>query len=122
MRFPSFSRALESSIIADMSRSPAVYILSNIKKGTLYVGVTSDLLQRIWQHRQNLVEGFTKKYGTHLLVYFEQHERMDDAILREKQLKKWNRAWKVRLIEAANPDWRDLYPEIAGAGFPPTRE
>jgi putative endonuclease len=118
----SFPRRRESSILKDMSRSPAVYILSSGKKGTLYIGVTSDLPQRVWQHREDLVEGFTKKYGVHRLVYFEQHEDMEEAILREKQIKKWNRAWKVRLIEAANPNWRDLYPEIAGAGFPPSRE
>jgi putative endonuclease len=100
----------------DMSRSPAVYILSNGKKGTLYTGVTSDLPQRIWQHRQGIVEGFTKKYSVHCLVYFERHERIEEAILREKQIKKLNRAWKVRLIEEGNPDWRDLYPEIASIG------
>ena len=77
-----------------MSRSPAVYILSCGRKGTLYTGVTSDLARRVWRHREDIVEGFTKKYGVHRLVYFEQHERMEDAILREKQIKKWNRPGK----------------------------
>jgi len=76
--------------------------------------VTSDLVQRIWQHKNDLGERFTKKYGVHMLVYYELHAEMADAILREKQLKKWNRAWKIELIEQDNPDWTDLWPELAG--------
>lgn len=95
-----------------MEKHPAVYILASQRNGTLYIGVTSDLVKRIWQHKEGVVEGFTKKYDCHTLVYFEQHEEMSAAILREKQLKKWNRAWKIALIEKENPTWRDLWPEI----------
>jgi putative endonuclease len=91
---------------------PAVYILASQQNGTLYIGVTSDLVQRIWQHRNDLAEGFTKKYQVHVLVYFELHESMYDAIAREKTLKKWNRAWKLELIEKENPDWKDLWESI----------
>lgn len=94
-------------------RRPTVYLLASKFHGTLYVGVTSDLVQRIWQHRTGLVEGFTKRYAVHRLVWFEQADTMEVAIVREKQIKKWNRAWKVELIEKSNPDWRDLWPEIA---------
>lgn len=90
-----------------------VYILANRKHGTLYVGVTSDLAARIYNHKQGVVGGFTKRYRIDRLVYFEGHAEIGAAILREKQIKKWNRAWKIRLIEEDNPDWRDLYPEIA---------
>lgn len=93
-------------------KQPAVYILASKRNGTLYVGVTSDLAARIWQHRNDVVEGFTKKYGVHMLVYFELHDDMESAIIREKRLKKWNRAWKLRLIEEMNPDWNDLYESI----------
>ena len=93
-------------------KEPTVYILASKRNGTLYVGVTSDLIQRIWQHKSDEIEGFTKKYGVHTLVYFESHESMDDAILREKRLKKWNRDWKIRLIEESNPNWSDLYEDI----------
>jgi len=92
--------------------NPSVYILTNKKNGTLYIGVTSHLIQRIWQHKNDLVDGFTKRYGTHTLVYFEMHESMLSAIVREKQLKKWNRQWKVDLIIKENPEWKDLWPEI----------
>ena len=95
-------------------KQPAVYILASQRNGTLYVGVTSDLIQRIWQHRNDAVDGFTQRYQVHRLVYFEQHLDMLSAITREKQLKKWNRAWKLALIEAANPDWRDLYEDLVG--------
>ena len=94
-------------------KRPFVYILASQPNGTLYVGVTSDLPARVWQHRNDLVDGFTKRYGVHRLVYVEAHETMEDAILREKRIKRWRRAWKVRLIELANPEWRDLYDEIA---------
>lgn len=95
-------------------RQPAVYILASQRNGTLYIGVTANLVKRIWEHRNEVVDGFTRKYGVHLLVYYEQHSTMESAITREKQLKKWNRAWKVRLIEEGNPDWLDLWPGICG--------
>lgn len=94
------------------NRTPAVYILCNRPHGTLYIGVTSDPVQRIWQHRSNAADGFTRKYGVHRLVYIERHETMADAILREKRIKKWRRAWKIRLIEEQNPDWLDLWEQI----------
>jgi putative endonuclease len=93
-------------------RSPCVYILASKKNGTLYIGVTSDLVKRVWEHKNDLVEGFTKEYGVHQLVYFESHEDMATAIQREKQLKKWNRDWKVQLIEKGNPQWDDLYDSL----------
>lgn len=91
---------------------PTVYILASKLQGTLYVGVTSDLVQRVWQHKNNLAEGFTQKYGVHTLVVFEQHASMYDAIGCEKQLKAGSRAKKVALIEAMNPAWQDLYPGL----------
>ena len=91
---------------------PAVYILASERNGTLYIGVTSNLVQRIWQHKSDLVEGFTEKYGVHSLVYFELLDDMFQAITREKQLKKWNRAWKLALIEKQNPTWQDLWPTL----------
>ncbi len=97
-----------------------LYILASKKNGTLYIGVTSDLVKRVYEHKQNLVEGFTRKYLVHTLVFYEIHHDIKEAILHEKQIKKWNRRWKIRLIEKMNPDWRDLYPEITG--FPPPRE
>ena len=90
-------------------KQPAVYILASKRNGTLYTGVTSDLIKRVYEHKNNLVEGFTKKYDVHRLVYFEPCEDMVSAIAREKQIKKWNRQWKLRLIEEQNPEWRDLY-------------
>jgi putative endonuclease len=80
--------------------------------GTLYVGVTSDLIKRVWEHKHDFVDGFTKQYGVHDLVWFEQHWTMESAIAREKTIKTWHRAWKIRQIEIANPRWRDLYPEL----------
>ena len=94
-------------------RSPCVYILASKRNGTLYIGVTSDLVKRVWEHKNDLVEGFTKEYGVHQLVYFELHEDMATAIQREKQLKKWNRNWKVQLIEKGNLQWDDLYDSLA---------
>jgi putative endonuclease len=94
-------------------RGPAVYILASRPQGTLYVGVTSDLVKRIWEHRSNQVDGFTKRYGVHRLVYFEQFRSMVEAIEREKELKKWRRAWKIALIEKGNLTWRDLWPEVS---------
>lgn len=95
---------------------PTVYILASKRNGTLYIGVTSDLVGRVWQHKQGEYDGFTSRYGVKLLVYYETFTRIDDAIVREKQLKEWHRAWKLRLIEQANPDWRDLWPEVCGEG------
>ena len=95
-----------------MSKQPCTYILASAKNGTLYIGVTSNLVQRIWQHKNNEIKGFTKKYHVHILVYYEQHEMMGAAITREKQLKKWNRAWKIKLIENKNPNWQDLWESI----------
>lgn len=89
-------------------KQPAVYILASKRNGTLYIGVTSDVVQRVSQHKEDVSDGFTKKYGVHQLVYCKYHESMEDAIAREKQLKKWNRAWKLRLIEEKNPEWRDI--------------
>ncbi len=89
-----------------------VYLLATKPNGTLYVGVTNDLVRRIYEHKEGLAEGFTKKYGVKMLVYFERHETPQAAITREKQIKKWKRAWKADLIERTNPQWRDLYPEI----------
>ena len=93
-------------------RSYWVYILASKRNGTLYIGVTSDLAKRVWEHKNNLVKGFTNKYNVHVLAYFEQTTDVIEAIKREKQLKKWNRIWKLRLIEETNPEWKDLYEEI----------
>jgi len=95
-----------------MTKQPAVYLLASKRNGTLYIGVTSNFPARIWQHKNNQVEGFTKKYQVHQLVYFELHEEMTAAIEREKQLKKWRRQWKLELIEKDNPKWKDLVKEI----------
>ncbi len=95
-----------------MNRQPCVYILASKRNGTLYIGVTSELAKRVWEHREGLVQGFTQEHGVHLLVWYEQHQTMESAITREKQLKKWNRMWKVREIEALNPEWLDLYEQI----------
>jgi putative endonuclease len=95
-----------------MELLPAVYILASKYNGTLYIGVTSNLIQRIWQHKNNLSDGFTKKYAVHNLVYYEVHNEMLSAIQREKQLKKWNRQWKINLIEKLNPTWKDLYQDL----------
>ena len=93
-------------------KAPCVYILASKPNGTLYVGVTADILRRAWVHKSDAVAGFTEAYGVHLLVHVEFFGTMPEAILREKQIKKWRRAWKVELIERANPQWRDLYEEI----------
>lgn len=95
-----------------MPRQPAVYILASKRNGTLYIGVTSNLQKRAWEHKNDLVEGFTRRYGVHRLVYFELHEDMISAIRREKQMKKWNRAWKLELIERQNPRRNDLWQNI----------
>jgi putative endonuclease len=91
-----------------------VYILASKPRGTLYVGVTNDLVRRVAEHREGLVEGFTKQYGVKMLVYFEEHESIVAAIEQEKRLKRWARSWKIDLIRSKNPDWRDLFDEIVG--------
>jgi len=91
-----------------MEKQFAVYILASRRNGTLYIGVTSNLPRRLWEHREGVVDGFTKEYGVKTLVWFEMHDNAEAAITREKRLKKWNRAWKLALIEKENPDWRDL--------------
>ena len=91
-----------------MAKQFFVYIMASRRNGTLYIGVTSNLAQRVWYHKQGVVEGFTRKYDVKMLVYFEPHETAESAITREKQLKKWERVWKIRLIEQSNPEWRDL--------------
>ena len=95
-------------------KQPAVYLLATGKRGTLYIGVTSNLVARTWQHREHLVEGFTKRYNVTMLAWYELHGTMESAILREKQLKKWNREWKLRLVQESNPEWRDLWGDIVG--------
>lgn len=89
-----------------------VYILASQRNGTLYVGVTNDLIRRVQEHREGLVPGFTKRYGVKLLVYFEAHQEITEAILREKRIKRWQRNWKLQLIEGQNPQWLDLWPEL----------
>ncbi len=98
-----------------MKKEFYVYILASKRNGTLYTGVTSDLIKRVWQHKNNALEGFTKKYHVHNLVYYEKHEVAESAIRREKRLKFWKRQWKVELIEKENPLWSDLYGEITGS-------
>ncbi len=93
-------------------RQPCVYMLASQRNGTLYIGVTSDLIKRAWQHKNNLAPGFSNQYHAHLLVWYELHATMESAISREKLLKGWKRAWKLRLIEESNPEWVDLYPSI----------
>jgi putative endonuclease len=98
------------------TRSFYVYILASRIGGTLYIGVTNDLVRRVGEHRLEMVEGFTKKHDVHRLVYFEQFDDIENAIRREKRLKNWNRSWKISLIEKLNPNWDDLYSQIAGGG------
>ncbi len=112
-----------------MVRQPCVYLLASGLNGTLYVGVTSNLVARTWQHREQAVEGFTARYDVTRLVWYEMYDSMESAIVREKQIKKWQRAWKLQLIDAFNPSWRDLWPDIIGEvpkanvhGFPRSRE
>ena len=96
-----------------LEKQPAVYILASKRNGTLYIGVTSNLIQRVWQHKNGQVEGFTKRYNVHQLVWYELHGTMESAIIRENRLKDWKRNWKLALIEKQNPDWLDLYERIA---------
>ena len=110
-----------------MERHPAIYILASGRNGTLYTGVTSDLIARTWQHREHVVGGFTRRYAATLLAWYELAGTMEAAITREKQIKKWRRAWKVELIEKSNPYWNDLWNDIVGpsgkdTGFPLSRE
>ena len=100
---------------------PVAYMLASRRNGTLYVGVTSDLINRLYQHRESQSDGFTKDYGVHRLVWFEQHATMEHAIIREKRIKKWNRSWKIMLIEEANPDWDDLAISLGLAPLPSLR-
>ena len=93
-------------------KQPCVYLLASRRNGTLYVGVTSDLVKRVWEHKEDLADGFTKRYGVHTLVWYELHESMEVAIRREKAIKGWKRRWKLELIEKHNPGWRDLYDEV----------
>lgn len=95
-------------------RIPCVYILASQPRGTLYIGMTSDLPGRIWQHKNDMTDGFAKRYRIHTLVWYEVHEQMESAILREKALKSWRRLWKIELIESMNPEWHDLYLSILG--------
>ncbi len=96
-----------------MPKPAYVYILASERYGTLYTGVTSNLIKRVWEHREGVVEGFTKRYGVKRLVWYEVHTDIVEAITREKQIKKWNRIWKIELIQKSNPRWRDLFAEIA---------
>jgi putative endonuclease len=109
-----------------MKKSYYVYIICNKRNGTLYIGVTNDLFRRITEHKHGEIDGFSKKYNVHQLVYFEETSDIIAALTREKQIKKWKRAWKLRLIEQSNPEWKDLFQDITGGqkmtGFPPARE
>ena len=95
-----------------MTKAGYVYIMANRRNGTIYIGVTSDLIGRVYQHREGLVPGFTKRYGCKLLVYYETYENLQDARVRELQMKEWRRSWKIRLIEENNLEWDDLYPTL----------
>jgi putative endonuclease len=95
-----------------MNKQPAVYVLASKRNGTLYVGVTSDLIKRVWEHKNNVVKGFTERYSVHQLVWYELHETMESAIRKEKMLKNWKRVWKLELIERSNPNWQDLYETV----------
>ena len=108
---PELERYLKNLRVSEM-KTPCVYIMASKPHGTLYTGVTSDLVQRVWQHRNKVTDGFTRRYNVHSLVWYELHETMENAINREKALKKWNRAWKIKLIELTNPLWEDLYEQI----------
>jgi putative endonuclease len=95
-----------------MDKQPCVYLLASKRNGTLYAGVTSSLIKRVWEHKTNAVDGFTKRYHVHMLVWYELHETMESAIAREKAIKEWQRVWKLELIERINPSWRDLYGDL----------
>ena len=95
-----------------IEKQPCVYILASKRNGTLYTGVTSNLIKRIWEHKSSVIPGFTRKYGVHTLVWYELHESMETAIQREKAIKSWKRSWKIKAIEEMNPEWKDLYSDI----------
>ena len=95
-----------------MIKQPCVYLLASRRRGTLYVGVTSDLIKRVWEHKNDVIEGFTKRYGVHTLVWYELHSTMESAMHREKRIKEWKRQWKLNLFERDNPSWRDLYDDL----------
>ena len=95
-----------------MEKQPCVYLLASKRNGTLYTGVTSNLIKRIWEHKNNLVEGFTSQYSVHILVWYEIYDMMESPIQRENAIKNWRRAWKMKMIEELNPRWRDLYPDL----------
>ncbi|MEL7518679.1 MAG: GIY-YIG nuclease family protein [Pseudomonadota bacterium] len=95
-----------------MTKGGFVYIMASRRNGTIYIGVTSDLAKRVWEHREGMIEGFTKKHGCKMLVWFERHDTIEAAITRERQMKEWKRAWKMRVIEGKNPDWNDLFELI----------
>ena len=95
-----------------MRKQYYVYVLASKRNGTIYIGITSNLIQRVWQHKEKFIVGFTKKYNVNKLVYFEADDDVEQAILREKRLKNWRRKWKVDLIEESNPDWKDLYNDL----------
>jgi putative endonuclease len=95
-----------------MDKQACVYLLANKRNGTLYLGVTSNLVKRVWEHKNNVLEGFTRRYQIHNLVWYEQHADMNAAIAREKSMKKWKRDWKIDLIEKENPEWEDLYDSL----------
>jgi len=107
---PGFRR--DDGGVAVREKEPCVYIMASGQRGTLYVGITSNLLKRVWEHKNNVVGGFTNDYHVHRLVWFERHDSMYAAIVREKAIKEWQRLWKIELIEKSNPAWRDLYPEL----------
>ncbi len=96
-------------------KQPCVYLLANQRRGTIYIGVTSDLVKRAWEHRNHLADGFTKDYRVDKLVWYELHETMESAIVHEKRIKDWKRAWKFELVEAKNPNWTDLFDSLLGA-------
>jgi len=110
-----FTRPVHYGVV----KHPCVYILASKRNGTLYVGVTNDVIRRVWQRKTGVIDGFTKEYGVHRLVYAEFHQTMTNAIAREKRVKNWRRVWKLALIERDNPTWRDLYLEYVGWPGPP---
>jgi putative endonuclease len=110
LSFPRKRESRENKI--SVNKQFYVYILASKRNGTLYTGITSNLIQRVWQHKNGIIEGFTQKYNVKILVYYEVYENAESAITREKRIKKWRRAWKLNLIEEMNPQWKDLYDDI----------
>jgi putative endonuclease len=109
---PAHAGIQEVKQVGTMEKQPCVYLLASKRNGTLYTGVTSNLIKRAWEHKNNLVEGFTSKYSVHTLVWYELHDTMESAIQREKAIKNWKRAWKIKTIEEQNPRWEDLYQDL----------